>query len=80
MVIVVFPADPAISSLQHNFVRADCRTVRGGYREGKQSCDWSSCREGCTHEVSMSYLVSLLFLTSPVIPSDAGLQLLADRN
>ena len=27
------------------------RTVRGEYRRGKPHCAWTSCREGCTHEV-----------------------------
>ena len=31
--------------------RAVCRTVRGEYRRGKPHCAWTSCREGCTHEV-----------------------------
>ena len=43
--------DPAISSVQHGFSRSMCRTVRGQYRQGKLNCAWTSCREGCTHEV-----------------------------
>lgn len=25
--------------------------MRGQYSQGKQHCAWTSCREGCTHEV-----------------------------
>ena len=49
-VILACP-DPAISSVQHGFTRSLCRTVRGQYSQGKQHCAWTSCREGCTHEV-----------------------------
>ena len=49
--LVPLVLDPAISSLHHQFVRSTCSTTRGRYRQGKQNCDWTSCREGCTHEV-----------------------------
>ena len=47
----IFDPDPAIASLQHQFSRTTCQTVRGRYRQGKVNCNWTSCREGCTHEV-----------------------------
>ena len=49
--IIPLCPDPAISSVQHGFTRSVCRTVRGQYSQGKQHCAWTSCREGCTHEV-----------------------------
>ena len=49
--IIPLCPDPAISSVQHGFTRSLCHTVRGQYSQGKQHCAWTSCREGCTHEV-----------------------------
>ena len=56
-----FP-DPAISSVQHGFTRSLCRTVRGQYSQGKQHCAWTSCREGCTHEVYTCWQLEVILI------------------
>ena len=55
-------SDPAIASLQHQFSRTTCQTVRGRYRQGKVNCGWTSCREGCTHEVYNCWQIEVIII------------------
>ena len=54
--------DPALSTLQHKFISGVCTTSLGEYREGKMKCGWSSCREGCTHEVFNCWQITVTYM------------------
>lgn len=73
--LVPFVIDPAISTLQHGFLPANCSTVRGEYREGKNNCIWSSCREGCTKEVYTCWQIEVIYTptTTPGLSQEARL-------
>ena len=51
--LIPFIIDPAVASLRGELSPhpVTCRVVSAKYRLGVSRCGWSSCREGCTHEV-----------------------------
>ena len=76
--LVPLVVDPALSTLQHQFSQTVCTTVEGEYREGKAMCSWSSCREGCTHEVftcwqiRVTYMLNTTSLPGKLYPNVKG--------
>ena len=64
--------DPALSTLQHQFIQSVCTTVQGQYREGKNSCSWSSCREGCTHEEFTCWQIEVTYTVTTTNSSLPG--------
>ena len=70
--------DPALSTLQHHFTETVCTTTKGDYYEGKKRCSWSSCREGCTHEVfkciqiEVTYMLNTTSIPGKLYPNVKG--------
>ena len=62
--LVPLVVDPALSTLQHQFTQTVCTTEHGEYREGKKRCSWSSCREGCTHEVFTCWQIRVTYMVN----------------
>ena len=56
--LVPLVIEPAVSTIQQEFLATSCTTTAGQWLEGKNKCDWSSCREGCTKEIFHCWKVS----------------------
>jgi len=54
--------EPALATLQHKFVETLCTTKSGEWLEGKNRCDWSSCREGCTKETFTCWQITVEYI------------------
>ncbi len=65
--LVPFVLDPAISTLNHEFVdeAVTCKATSVLVRHGKSNCKWSSCREGCTMDMYMCYQVRVQYADIP---------------
>jgi len=56
--------EPALATLQHKFLPTRCKTISGEWLEGKNQCDWSSCREGCTKEVFNCWKIRVQYVAN----------------
>ena len=59
--LVPLVIEPAVSTIQHEFLETSCTTTSGEWLEGKNKCDWSSCREGCTKEIFTCWKISVSY-------------------
>jgi len=64
--------EPALATLQHKFVETSCTTKSGEWLEGKNRCDWSSCREGCTKETFTCWQIKVEYLNDTSGNSSIG--------
>jgi len=59
--LVPLVIEPAVSTLQHQFLETSCTTISGEWMEGKNKCNWSSCREGCTKEIFQCWKIKVVY-------------------
>jgi len=61
--LVPFVLDPAISTMIHDFteIPVTCAVTNVSIINGKQNCNWSSCREGCTADMFHCYQVRVKY-------------------
>jgi len=60
--LVPLVLEPALATIQHDFRPTTCVTISGEWVEGKNKCDWSSCREGCTKEIFTCWKIRVSFV------------------
>jgi len=67
--LVPFVLDPAISTLMHEFVDkpVTCRVESVKVKTGRQACQWSSCREGCTADMFECWQVRVKYSVTPYV-------------
>jgi len=65
--------EPALATLQHKFLPTNCTTISGEWMEGKNKCDWSSCREGCTKEIFNCWKIRVKYVVNDTAVSEGRL-------